>query len=169
MVILSRRARFTGRACLDASPLVAQQLTIFRHEERAERAGVRGERERLANEIHDTVIQGCIAVGNRIEDVSGVDRLDAEDRKELALALKISRDTVEEARLFIRALNTNDFSRELPQLLAAEAEDFQDETGIRVQLVSRGEPFPLPPNVGVVLFKAAREGLTNVVKHARAT
>jgi signal transduction histidine kinase len=169
MVVLSRQARFPERACLDASPLAAQQLTIFRQEERAERAGVRGERERLANEIHDTVIQGCIAVGNRIEDIHGADRLDAEDRKELEIALKISRDTVEEARLFIRALNTNDFSRELPQLLAAEADDFQDETGIRVQLVSRGEPFPLPPNVGVVLFKAAREGLTNVVKHARAT
>jgi signal transduction histidine kinase len=169
MVVLSRQARSVKRACLDTSPLAAQQLTIFRQEERAERAGMRGERERLANEIHDTVIQGCIAVGNRIEDVRGADRLDAEDRKELALALKISRDTVEEARLFIRALNTNDFSRELPQLLAAEAEDFQDETGIQVQLVSRGEPFPLPPNVGVVLFKAAREGLTNVAKHARTT
>jgi signal transduction histidine kinase len=169
MVVLPRLARSAERACLDASPLAAQQLTIFRQEERAERAGVRGERERLADEIHDTVIQGCIAVGNRIEDVRGADRLDAEDRKELALALKISRDTVEEARLFIRALSTDDFSRELPQLLAAEAEDFRDETGIRVQTVTGGEPFPLPPNVGVVLFKAAREGLTNVSKHARAT
>jgi signal transduction histidine kinase len=169
MVVLPRSARSAERACLDASPLAAQQLTIFRQEERAERAGVRGERERLADEIHDTVIQGCIAVGNRIEDVRGADRLDAEDRKELALALKISRDTVEEARLFIRALNTDDFSTELPQLLAAEAEDFRDETGIRVQNVTEGEPFPLPPNVGVVLFKAAREGLANVGKHACAT
>jgi signal transduction histidine kinase len=169
MVVLPRQARSVERACLDASPLAAQQLTIFRQEERAERAGVRGERERLADEIHDTVIQGCIAVGNRIEDVRGVDRLDAEDRKELALALKISRDTVEEARLFIRALNTDDFSRELPQLLAAEVRDFREETDIRVQMVSRGDPFPLPPNVGVALFKAAREGLTNVSKHARAT
>ncbi|MCA1688441.1 MAG: histidine kinase [Actinobacteria bacterium] len=169
MVFLPRLARSAKHACLDASPLAAQQLTIFRQEERAEKAGVRGERERLADEIHDTVIQGCIAVGNRIEDVRGADRLDAEDRKELALALKISRDTVEEARLFIRALNTDDFSRELPQLLAAEAEDFRDETGIRVETVTGGESFPLPPNVGVVLFKAAREGLTNVGKHARAT
>jgi signal transduction histidine kinase len=169
MVVLPQQARSAERACLEASPLAAQQLTIFRQEERAERAGVRGERERLADEIHDTVIQGCIAVGNRIEDVRGVDRLDAADRKELALALKISRDTVEEARLFIRALNTDDFSRELPQLLASEVGDFRDETDIRVQMVSRGEPFPLAPNVGVALFKAAREGLTNVGKHARAT
>lgn len=169
MIDFPRLARSAARTCLDISPLVAQQLTIFRQEERAERAGVRGERERLADEIHDTIIQGCIAVGNRIEDVRGTDRLNAEDRKELALALKISRDTVEEARLFIRALNTNDFSRELPQLLASEAEDFQDETGIQVQTVTGGEPFPLPPNIGVVLFKAAREGLTNVSKHARAT
>jgi signal transduction histidine kinase len=167
MVALPRPTRSVTRACLDASPLVAQQLTIFRQEERAERAGARGERERLADEIHDTVIQGCIAVGNRIEDVRGADRLDAEDRKELALALKISKDTVEEARLFVRALNTEDFSKDLPQLLTAEAEDFQDETGIRVQTVTRGEPFPLPPNIGVVLFKAAREGLANVGKHAR--
>lgn len=169
MVVLPRPTRSMSRACLDASPLVAQQLTIFRQEERAERAGVRGERERLADEIHDTIIQGCIAVGNHIEDVRGADRLAVEDRKELALALKISRDTVEEARLFIRALSTDDFSRELPQLLAAEAEDFRDETGIRVETVTAGEPFPLPPNVGVVLFKAAREGLANVSKHARTT
>ncbi len=169
MVALPRPTRSVTRACLNASPLVAQQLTIFRQEELAERAGVRGERERLADEIHDTVIQGCIAVGNRIEDVRGADRLDAEDRKELALALKISRDTVEEARLYIRALNTEDFSRDLPQLLAAEAEDFRDETGIRVQTVTGGEPFPLPPNVGVVLFKAAREGLANVGKHSRTS
>jgi signal transduction histidine kinase len=169
MVVLPRPIWSVKRACLDASPVVAQQLTIFRQEDRAERAGVRGERERLADEIHDTVIQGCIAIGNRIEDVCEADRLEVEDRKELALALKISRDTVEEARLFIRALNTDDFSRELPQLLAAEAEDFRDEAGIRVQTVTEGEPFPLPPNVGVVLFKTAREGLTNIGKHARAT
>lgn len=169
MVILPRLAWSAARASLNVSPLVAQQLTIFRQEQRAERSGVRGERERLADEIHDTVIQGCIAVGNRVEDVRGTDRLDVEDRKELALALKISRDTVEEARLFIRALNTDDFSRELPQLLAAEAEDFRDEVGIPVRTTTRGVPYPLPPNVGVVLFKAAREGLTNVGKHACAS
>jgi signal transduction histidine kinase len=76
---------------------------------------------------------------------------------------------VEEARLFVRALNTDDFSRELPRLLAAEAEDFREETGIRVRTATEGEAFPLPPNVGVVLFKAAREGLANVDKHAVAS
>jgi signal transduction histidine kinase len=169
VVVLPRRARSAARACLDASPLAAQQLTIFRQEELAARAGVRDERERLADEIHDTVIQGCIAVGNRIEDMRGIDRLEPEDRRDLALALKISRDTVEEARLFVRALNTDDFSRELPRLLAAEAADFQDEAGIRVRTATEGNPFPLPPNVGVVLFKAAREGLANVSKHAGAS
>ena len=167
--VLPRRSRSVARACLDTAPLAAQQLTIFRQERLAERSGVRGERERLADEIHDTVIQGCIAVGNRIEDLRGVDRLEAGDRRDLALALKISRDTVEEARLFIRALNTDDFSRELPRLLAAEAEDFHEETGIRVRTATEGVAFPLPPNVGVVLFKAAREGLANVDKHAGAS
>jgi signal transduction histidine kinase len=167
--VLPQRARSVARACLDAAPLAAQQLTIFRQERLAERSGVRSERERLADEIHDTVIQGCIAVGNRIEDVRGIDRLEDEDRRELALALKISRDTVEEARLFVRALNTDHFSRDLPRLLAAEAEDFREETGIRVRTATEGEPFPLPPNVGVVLFKAAREGMANVGKHAGAS
>jgi hypothetical protein len=95
--------------------------------------------------------------------------LEAGDRRDLALALKISRDTVEEARPFIRALNTDDFSRELPRLLAAEAEDFYEETGIRVRTATEGVAFPLPPNVGVVLFKAAREGLANVDKHVGAS
>jgi signal transduction histidine kinase len=169
MFVLPRRAWSVVRTCLDTAPLAAQQLTVFRQERLAERSGVRGERERLADEIHDTVIQGCIAVGNRIEDLRGVDRLEAGDRRDLALALKISRDTVEEARLFIRALNTDDFSRELPRLLAAEAEDFHEETGIRVRTATEGVAFPLPPNVGVVLFKAAREGLANVDKHAGAS
>ncbi len=169
MIGATRRARSSKRACLDASPLAAQQLTIFRQELLAERFGARVERERLADEIHDTVIQGCIAMGNRIEDIGGIERLDAEDRKELALALKISRDTVEEARLFVRALNTDDFSAELPRLLAAEAEAFADEVGIRVRTTTEGDPFSLPPNVGMVLFKATREGLANVRKHAGAS
>ncbi len=169
MIGAKRWAWSSKRACLEAAPLAAQQLTIFRQEILAERSGARVERERLADEIHDTVIQGCIAIGNRIEDVGGIERLDADDRKELGLALKISRDTVEEARLFVRALNTDDFSEELPRLLAAEAEAFADEADVRVRATTEGTPYPLPPDVGMVLFKATREGLANVRRHASAS
>ena len=169
VVALQRSPRWARHPYVRTLQLAAQQLAIFRKEEIAQWAGVHDERERLADEIHDTIIQGCIAVGNRIEDIADTERLAPEDRENLARALKVSRETVAEARLFIRALNTDDFSRDLPALLSEEAEGFREQTGIRAQTTTTGTPFPLPPKVGMALFKAAREGLANVARHAHAS
>ncbi|MGH3507480.1 MAG: sensor histidine kinase [Nocardioidaceae bacterium] len=50
--------------------------------------------------------------------------------------------------------------------LATLVQRFERESGVRTELVARGDPVTVPGEVGEVLYRACSEGLTNVRRHA---
>jgi signal transduction histidine kinase len=56
-----------------------------------------------------------------------------------------------------------------PDLFPALAEDFQRDSGIRVDLAVEGTVRELPPDGRLALYRVAQEALTNIRKHADAT
>jgi len=52
--------------------------------------------------------------------------------------------------------------------LQALCENFQQQHGLRIEFVTDREPKPLPDDMQILLFRAARELLVNIVKHAQA-
>jgi signal transduction histidine kinase len=56
-----------------------------------------------------------------------------------------------------------------PQPVVDDVEQLVEQvrsTGVRVALVRRGAPRPLPPGAGLTAFRICQESLTNVLKHA---
>lgn len=133
-------------------------------------AGVAGERERLAREIHDTIAQdltGLVLLTQRARrELAGGHPVAADEQ--LALIEENARMALAETRALVAAsapvnLTTGGISEALQRL----AERFSRETGVTVG-VEVGELAPLDRDTEVVLLRIAQEGLANVRKHSAA-
>lgn len=133
--------------------------------------GVAAERERMAQEIHDTLAQGFTSIVMLSQaaraDVER-DRPDAA-RQRLELVERTARDNLAEARALVAAfapvgLTENGLAGALERL----AERFGQETGLAVELRLPQVPLVVGREREVILLRAAQEALTNVRRHAQA-
>jgi signal transduction histidine kinase len=135
-------------------------------------AGVAAERERLAQDIHDTLAQGFTSVVMLAQTAAAdLDRGDpGAARRRVELIEGTARDNLAEARALVAAFVPVALDgATLPQALGRLADRFHAETGVAVEL-DVGEPQgPLPRDVEVVLLRAAQEALANVRRHAHAS
>lgn len=131
-------------------------------------AGVTGERERLARELHDTIAQSLagmvlLAQRSRRELTSG--RLtDAT----LELLEDAARDALTETRTLVAGSAPVELGAGLAGALEVLAERFRRESGVSVA-VSVSLDAPLDRDAEVALLRCAQEGLANVRKHAGAS
>ncbi|MFF8344905.1 sensor histidine kinase [Cellulosimicrobium funkei] len=150
---------------VDALRATQVELARSHHE-----AGVLAERERVAQEIHDTLAQGFTSVV-MLAQAAGAD-LDrgAPDaaRERLALVESTARDNLAEARALVAASAPAPLQGStLGEALRRLATRFTEETGTRVVLAADDVP-GLSSAEEVVLLRSAQEALTNVRRHAGA-
>ena len=144
--------------------LHAQLLT------QAREAGVLDERQRLAREIHDTLAQGFTGIIAQLEAAKQARRHPEQWRQHLDQAQTLARESLGEARRAVQALRPAPLEEaRLPEALADLAGRWSRGAGVALHVATTGEPRPLPAEVEVALFGVAREALTNVSKHARAS
>ncbi|MFG2002035.1 sensor histidine kinase [Spirillospora sp. NPDC048911] len=134
-------------------------------------AGVAAERDRLAAEIHDTLAQGFLTILMLLQAAER--RLDVDDPHRETIfepAIRTARDNLAEARALIAARPPVALdAAPVAEALRSLTSTFGDQTGVAAAYELAGEPRTLPPDVDVVLLRAAQEALTNVRKHAAAT
>src|SRR5688500_10269981 len=145
-----------------------------REREAAKRVAVAEERARIARELHDIVAH---AVSVMVLQVGAVrhklpDAL-AEDRDALRGVERAGRTALTEMRRLLAAMRREgDEAELLPQPGLDELDSLLDEigrAGLPVELHVDGEPFPLPRGIALSAYRIVQEGLTNTLKHARAT
>jgi signal transduction histidine kinase len=145
-----------------------------RERDAAARIAVAEERARIARELHDIVAHAVSvmvlqvgAVRHKLPDVV------AEERDALEGVEKAGRTALAEMRRLLAAMRTDGDEAELtPQpgldgldSLAAEV----GRAGLPVRLHVDGDPFPLPRAIDLSAYRIVQEGLTNTLKHARAS
>jgi len=128
------------------------------------------ERNRVAREMHDTVIQGCAGVSALLEAAS-IGTEESESKRELLdCARKQVRATVDEAR---RAVwNLRQGGAPLPEigpLLEQMAQQASHASRVPVWFEASGKPALLDPAVEHDILMVAREAVYNAVQHARPT
>ena len=128
------------------------------------------ERTRIAQELHDTLLQGFSGVTAQLYAVR---RLLAsrptEAARTLANAVATADSTLREARHAVWEMRSPELTeRDLPDAVAAASRDALAATPIDLQLNVRGDRRPLPREIEVTAFRICREAVTNAAKHANA-
>jgi len=158
----------------EAEAAEARAAEAERDRDLAARIAVAEERSRIARELHDVVAH---AVSVMVLQVGAVrhklpDGL-AEDREALRGVERAGRTALAEMRRLLAAMRNGDDEVELgPQpgldVLDSLADDV-GRAGLPVRLHVEGEAFALPRAIDLSAYRIVQEGLTNALKHARAS
>ena len=129
-----------------------------------------GERQRLAEEVHDGPAQ---VLTNAIFQVEYLDRvLETSPRaahEELEFLRRMLRDGLDEVRGFITDLRPPAVDLGLAMALAERAREFGERHGIAVRTAVDGIDGMLSPEAKSSVLRIVQEALQNVRKHAEAT
>jgi len=144
---------------------------LEREHAQRERVAVGEERARIARELHDVVAH---SVGVMVVQAQGAGRVldrDPERAREALEAIeRTGRTALEEMRRSLGVLRRPDAGAPLaPQpgidALGALVEQAR-QSGLTVELITEGEPAPLPAGVDLSAYRIVQEALTNTLKHA---
>ena len=178
VVLLFSIAWLTGFAIgrkLEQASAAQERAERLESEREAEaRAAVAEERARIARELHDVVGH---SVSVMTVQASAVRRRLLPDQEQEREALEIVEQTGREALAEMRRLvGVLRRPEEAPALAPQPSLQHLDrlvaqagESGLPVELRIEGEPTPLPPGVDLTAYRLVQEGLTNAIKHARAS
>jgi signal transduction histidine kinase len=129
------------------------------------------ERRRVARELHDGVNQAIASVKFRIQTAEDqLARSDERWRETMAKSKQMLDAVLEQVRRLSRNLRPgelDDFG--LIPAVRALCEDFQNRTGLELELAYKGLDQRLPSELEVTLYRILQEALTNVERHSGAT
>lgn len=125
------------------------------------------ERERIARELHDTLLQGVQGLMLRFQSVAN--RIPAADpmRTFVDDALDRAEEVVIEGRRRVRDLRS-DANGDFPDILVSSASEVVGADGPQVQYTVEGRPRTLHPIVQEEALRVANEAIRNAVIHADA-
>jgi signal transduction histidine kinase len=154
----------------------AKERAIRAERDREERAlaAVAEERARIARELHDVVGH---SVSVMTVQASGVRRLlrpeQEREREALLIVERTGREALAEMRRMVGVLRRPEEAPALaPQPSLEHLERLVEqarEAGLPVELRVEGQAVELPAGVDLTAYRLVQEGLTNALKHARAT
>jgi len=140
--------------------------------EQVQRLAVVEERERIGRDLHDGIIQSIYAVGLSLEDVPDL-MADEPDvaRARVERAIDSLDQSIRDIRNFIFGLRPELLEQAgLIGGLAALADEFRVNSMVDVDLeTAEADDADLPPDLTGQLLSIAREALSNIARHSRAT
>jgi signal transduction histidine kinase len=163
-----------GRKSVEADEFKERATRAEREREEQARVAVADERARIARELHDVVGH---SVSVMTVQASAVRRLllpeQQREREALLVVERTGREALAEMRRMVGVLRRPE---EAPALAPQPSLEHLDklvaqarEAGLPVELRIEGDSVQLPAGVDLTAYRLIQEGLTNAIKHARAT
>jgi signal transduction histidine kinase len=174
LYLVNRGGRIFSYADLQHLNLTVSQLAPLldnlRLLQRMQRVLVLEEKNRIARDLHDGLLQSLASLDLRFEVCRKVFRdLPLPVLEELQELQKIVRDEYSQLRSYMKRLKTPAFAgRELHEALEDYARTFEKESGLKVRLSLPAEPIGFSRSTGREIYQIIHEALANVRKHARA-
>jgi signal transduction histidine kinase/streptogramin lyase len=158
---------FLGCCAVALSGLVFLVFRLRLRQMRTRFHAVSEERARLAREMHDTLIQGCVGVSSLLEAARGVEDSDEPLRQQLlSYATDQVRVTIETAREAVWALRHNStLATDAGALCKDLSHQLQSDSGIPIMCSVEGIAFKLGESATHELMMTVKEALTNAIAH----
>lgn len=158
-----------GTAMAEAFNAMLDRLERARHEaSRTALAAQEGERLRVARELHDEVGQSLTAAMIHAEHSLETSGGSAED--DLRSVVETLRESLDDVRRIARELRPEALDDlGLINALIALCSRVSDQGSLAVHRNFTGMLPPLSPEIELVVYRVAQEGLTNALRHANAS
>jgi signal transduction histidine kinase len=141
---------------------ITRQLNI-RFEERL------AERMRIAQELHDTLLQGVLSASMQLH--VAVDKLPADSpaRAQFSHVQQLMRQVIEEGRNAVRGLRSvSSDSLGLEHALSQVRQELAAGEQVGFRVVVEGKPRPLHPFIRDEVYRIGHEALVNAFRHAQS-
>jgi signal transduction histidine kinase len=126
------------------------------------------ERERIARELHDTLLQGLQGLMLSFKSAAAHFPANHAGREAMDRALVRAEETLTEGRARVQDLRATDVPHELSELLALAALKLGADAALKVRMVTEGRPRELHPLVSQELVRIGEEAVFNAIRHAEA-
>jgi signal transduction histidine kinase len=138
--------------------------------DRAKRAAVMAERNRLASELHDTISQTLWSMSLITERLPAIWEIDKEEgQRSLSTLHQLSQHALAEMRSLLLELHPSSLTdTKLGDLIRQAAEIIANRTELSISAQIEAQD-PAPPDVHFALYRVVQEALNNVVMHASAS
>jgi len=150
--------------------LATRELRAERSELRSWAAGRMAERQRIAQDLHDTLLQGFLSASMQLH--VAVDHLPADwpAKPQFSHILQVMRCVIDEGRSAIQGLRSSqeDFS-DLEQAFLRVQREFALQSGIGFRVIVTGRPRRLREVLSDEVYHIGREAIVNAYRHSLAT
>jgi signal transduction histidine kinase/ligand-binding sensor domain-containing protein len=141
---------------------LAHQLDL-RFEERL------AERTRIAQELHDTLLQGFVSASMQLHVAAEHVPAESPAKPTLNRVIDLMARVIEEGRNAVRGLRTpGTTSDDLEQAFQRAQQELAVSTTSEFRVIVEGRPRPLHPIVRDEVYRLGREALMNAIRHAEA-
>jgi ligand-binding sensor domain-containing protein/signal transduction histidine kinase len=165
----SRTAWFLGCCLLSLAATVWGGYKFRMRQVHSRFQAVLTERNRLAREMHDTLIQGCAGVSALLEAHSSLGDSEPSAKEDLLSCVRTQlRTTINEAREAVWDLRHADGSATaIGPILGDMTQQVSHEFGVPVEYRISGRPFDLDQSTAHELLMVVREALHNAIRHGQ--
>lgn len=142
---------------------LAAQLNM-RFEERL------SERTRIAQELHDTLLQGFMSASMHLHVADDCLPEDSPAKPLVTRSLQLMTRVIEEGRNTVRGLRSSEAGqRNLEEAFTRLQQELAPSGRAEFRVLIEGTPRPLRPLIRDDIYSIGREALTNAYRHSRAT
>jgi ligand-binding sensor domain-containing protein/signal transduction histidine kinase len=135
-----------------------------RFEERLE------ERERIARDLHDTLLQGFVSAAMQLHVANDRLETDSPAKPIVERVVQLMRQVSEEGRNTIRSLRSSKHATpDIEQALSRVGQEFGEDGPVDFRVVAEGLPQALHPAIRDEAYRIGREAVTNAYRHSGAS
>ena len=126
------------------------------------------ERMRIAQDLHDTLLQGVVSASMQLHVAVDNLPLDSPARPNLDRTLQLMAHVIEEGRNTLRGLrSTAGETQDLRTSLSQIPQELANRD-VKLRVIVQGEALPLRPAIHDEVYRIGREALVNAFRHAQA-
>jgi signal transduction histidine kinase len=127
------------------------------------------ERNRVARELHDTLLQGFMSASMQLQVAADLVTPDSAAKPLLGRVLQIMADGIDDGRKVISGLrSSNNCKVDLEHAFSRILHELDPQKKIRSQIIVKGRPRPMRAAIRDEVYWIGREALVNTFRHSQA-